>query len=130
MTLFLLAVLAAMATAFVLQPVFAASAGAGDESGGPASRDALRLTEKRDQLLLAIAELDFERDAGKVGATEHGAARAALLAEAATVTEALDVADAAEAVEAVEVAERQRRGPSKSPGKRRRTAAPAAEVSD
>lgn len=127
MTLFLLAVLAAMATAFVLQPVFAASPGAGDERGGRASRDALRLTEKRDQLLLAIAELDFERDAGKVGAAEHGAARSALLAEAATVTEALDAADAADAAE---VAERRRRGPSKLPGKRHRTAAPAAEVSD
>lgn len=125
MTLFLLAVLAAMATAFVLQPVFAAAPGAGDGSGGPASRDALRLTEKRDQLLLAIAELDFERDAGKVGAAEHGAARAALLAEAATVTEALDAADAAAAAE-----RRRPGGPSKPPRKRRRTAAPATETSD
>lgn len=118
MTLVVLAILATLATAFVLQPVFAASPGEADRSGGPASRDALRLTEKRDQLLLAIAELDFERDAGKVGETEHQAARGALLAEAAAVTEALDAA------------ERRETGPPKPPPKRRRTAAPAAEVPD
>lgn len=118
MTLFLLAILAALATAFVLQPVFAASPGAADESRGPTSRAALRLTEKRDQLLLAIAELDFERDAGKVGAEEHGAARAALLAETAAVTEALDAA------------ERPGTAPPKPPPKRRGAAAPAAKTSD
>lgn len=90
MTLFLLATLAAVATVFVLQPVFAASAGDGEDAGGPAGRDALRLTERRDQLLLAIAELDFEKDAGKVGTAEHQAARAALLVETASVTQALD----------------------------------------
>lgn len=90
MTLFLLATLAAVATAFVLQPVFAASPGDSEDPGRPTGRDALRLTERRDQLLLAIAELDFEKDAGKVGAAEHEAARAALLVETTSVTQALD----------------------------------------
>lgn len=110
MTLFLLATLAALATAFVLQPVFAASTGDGGEPGGPASRDALRLAERRDQLLLAIAELDFERDAGKVGAAEHEAARAALLVETASVTRALDALEPRQS------------GPSPAPPTRRETA--------
>lgn len=89
MTLVFLAALAAVATGFVLQPVFADSAGA-PAPERPADRKALRLTERLQQLLLAIAELDFERDAGKVGGEEHRAARAALLEEAAAVSEALD----------------------------------------
>lgn len=118
MTLFLLATLAAVATAFVLQPVFAASAGDGEDAGGSTGRDALRLTERRDQLLLAIAELDFEKDAGKVGAAEHEAARAALLVETASVTQALDALAANE--------------PSPAPPKRRGRAGGnrAAEGSD
>ncbi len=89
MTLVFLAALAAIATGFVLQPVFAAPASA-PAPECPADRKALRLAERRRQLLLAIAELDFERDAGKVGEEEHRAARAALLEEAAAVSEALD----------------------------------------
>lgn len=88
MTLVFLAALAAVATGFVLQPVFAAPAG-GPAPERPADRKALRLAERRQQLLLAIAELDFERDAGKVGEEEHRAARAGLLEEAAAVSEAL-----------------------------------------
>lgn len=90
MTLVFLAALAAVATGFVLQPVFADPGRAPAAPDLPPDRRALRLDERRRQLLLAIAELDFERDAGKVGADEHRAARAALLEEAAAVTEALD----------------------------------------
>lgn len=89
MTLVFLAALAAIATGFVLQPVFAAPGGA-PAPERPADRKALRLAERRQQLLLAIAEVDFERDAGKVGEEEHRTARAALLEEAAAVSEALD----------------------------------------
>ena len=87
MTLLLLVVLAAAATAFVLQPLFS-----GPESSRrrESDRTVLRLTEKRDQLLLALAELDFEKDSGKIAAAEHRASRAQVLAEAAAVTARLD----------------------------------------
>ena len=92
MTLILLAVLAAAATAFVLQPVFA-----GPEAGPrqETDRTVLRLREKRDQLLLTLAELDFEKDAGKIAPAEHAASRAAVLAETATVVARLDELTAA-----------------------------------
>ena len=72
MTLVLLAVLAAAATAFVLQPVFS-----GPETAPrrETDRNVLRLQEKRDQLLLTLAELDFEKDAGKIAPGEHAASR-------------------------------------------------------
>ncbi len=87
MTLFLLAVLAAAATAFVLQPVFS-----GPETAPRRETDrrVLRLQEKREQLLLTLAELDFERDAGKIALEEHAASRASVLAETASVTARLD----------------------------------------
>ena len=90
MTLVLLAVLAAAATAFVLQPVFA-----GPETGPrrETDRTVLRLREKREQLLLTLAELDFERDAGKIAPAEHAASRAAVLAQAAEVTARLDASE-------------------------------------
>ena len=87
MTFALLALLAAAATVFVLQPVFGSS---DPEPQGAPDRTAIRLTEKRDQLLLALAELDFEKDAGKIGKEEHQVRRARLLAEAAAVTARLD----------------------------------------
>ena len=87
MTLVLLAVLAAAATAFVLQPVFS-----GPETAPrhETDRTVLRLREKRDQLLLTLAELDFEKDAGKIAPAEHAASRAAVLVQAAEVTAQLD----------------------------------------
>ena len=87
MTLFLLAVLAAAATAFVLQPVFSGPEAAPRRE---TDRTVLRLQEKREQLLLSLAELDFERDAGKIAPGEHAASRASVLAEAAAVTARLD----------------------------------------
>ncbi len=86
MTLLLLAALAAAATAFVLQPLFVPEPTTPRE----ADRAVLRLVERRDQLLLALAELDFERDAGKIAPGEHEASRARVLAEAAAVTARLD----------------------------------------
>ena len=87
MTLVLLAVLAAAATAFVLQPVFAGP----ETAPRPATdRTVLRLEEKREQLLLTLAELDFEKDAGKIAPAEHAASRATVLAQAAEVTAKLD----------------------------------------
>ena len=86
-TLILLAVLAAAATAFVLQPVFSGPEAAPRRE---TDRTVLRLQEKREQLLLTLAELDFERDAGKVAPEEHAASRASVLAEAAAVTARLD----------------------------------------
>ncbi len=90
MIVFLLAGIAAAATAFVLQPVFGRT-----ESGGPTGSDrtALRLMEKRDQLLAALAELDFERDAGKIAEGEHRTSRRQLLVEAASVTRQLEARD-------------------------------------
>ena len=87
MTLVLLAVLAAAATAFVLQPVFS-----GPETAPrhETDRTVLRLREKRDQLLLTLAELDFEKDAGKIAPAEHAASRTAVLVQAAEVTAQLD----------------------------------------
>ncbi len=92
MTLVLLAVLAAAATAFVLQPVFS-----GPETAPrrETNRNVLRLREKRDQLLLTLAELDFEKDAGKIAPGEHAASRAEVLAQAAAVTARLDELTAA-----------------------------------
>lgn len=86
MTLALLGLLAAASTVWVLQPIFRAEA-------APSSRvdpTALRLQERRDQLVLALAELDFERDAGKLAEAEHREIRGRLLVEAAEVTRALD----------------------------------------
>ena len=87
MTLILLAVLAAAATAFVLQPVFS-----GPETAPrrETDRTVLRLQEKREQLLLTLAELDFEKDAGKIAPEEHAASRATVLAQTAEVTAQLD----------------------------------------
>ena len=87
MTLILLAVLAAAATAFVLQPVFS-----GPETAPrrETDRTVLRLQEKREQLLLTLAELDFEKDAGKIAPEEHAASRATVLAQTAQVTAQLD----------------------------------------
>ena len=92
MTLILLAVLAAAATAFVLQPVFS-----GPETAPrrETDRNVLRLQEKRDQLLLTLAELDFEKDAGKIAPGEHAASRAAVLADTAAVVARLDELTAA-----------------------------------
>lgn len=87
MTLLLLAVLAAAATAFVLQPVFSGPETAPREE---TDRTVLRLQEKRDQLLLTLAELDFEKDAGKIAVSEHAASRGAVLVQAAEVTARLD----------------------------------------
>ena len=87
MTLVLLAVLAAAATAFVLQPVFSGPETAPRQE---TDRTVLRLREKRDQLLLTLAELDFEKDAGKIAPAEHAASRAAVLVQAAEVTAQLD----------------------------------------
>ena len=87
MTLILLAVLAAAATAFVLQPVFSGPEAAPRRE---TDRTVLRLQEKREQLLLTLAELDFERDAGKIAPEEHAASRAEVLAQAAQVTARLD----------------------------------------
>ena len=87
MTLVLLAVLAAAATAFVLQPIFSGPETAPRQE---TDRTVLRLQEKREQLLLTLAELDFEKDAGKIAPAEHAASRAAVLAEAAAVTAKLD----------------------------------------
>ena len=93
MTLVLLAVLAAAATAFVLQPVFS-----GPETAPrrETDRNVLRLREKRDQLLLTLAELDFEKDAGKIAPGEHAGSRAEVLAQAAAVTARLDELTAAQ----------------------------------
>ena len=88
--LWLLAVLAAAAVVWVLQPALARAPADAGGGNGAASNRALRLAERRDQLLLAIAELDFEKDAGKVSPEEHERSRAALLAEAGDVVAALD----------------------------------------
>jgi len=92
-TLFLLAVLAAAATAFVLQPVFS---GPETVPRRETDRNVLRLQEKRDQLLLTLAELDFEKDAGKIAPGEHAASRAAVLADTAAVVARLDELTAAQ----------------------------------
>ena len=93
MTLVLLAVQAAAATAFVLQPVFSGTETAPRRE---TDRNVLRLQEKRDQLLLTLAELDFEKDAGKIAPGEHAASRAEVLAQAAAVTARLDELTAAQ----------------------------------
>lgn len=87
MTLILLGLLAAAATAWVLQPVFGSA-----PAGEAAALDpvALRLVERREQLLVALAELDFERDAGKLSPDEHRSLRERLMVETAEVTRALD----------------------------------------
>ncbi len=93
MILTLLGVLATAATLFVLQPVFRGRESSAAAPETPADRERLRLHEKRDQLLLGLAELDFERDAGKLAGKEHEETRSRLLAEAARVTARLDELD-------------------------------------
>ncbi len=87
MTLVLLALLAAAATAWVLQPLFRPEAPA---PGLRVDPTVLRLQERREQLVLALADLDFERDAGKLAEDEHRELRGRVLLEAAEVTRALD----------------------------------------
>ncbi len=89
----LLGVLAAAATAFALQPLFASADVSTAAPRTEAERERLRLAEKRDQLLMGLAELDFERDAGKLAGAEHEETRTRLLAEAARVTARLDELD-------------------------------------
>jgi len=88
----LLGVLATAATLFVLQPVLRGRESS-VRSETPVDPERLRLHERRDQLLLGLAELDFERDAGKLGIEEHEQTRSRLLAEAARVTARLDERD-------------------------------------
>ena len=71
----------------MLQPVFSGPETAPRQE---TDRTVLRLREKRDQLLLTLAELDFEKDAGKIAPAEHAASRTAVLVQAAEVTAQLD----------------------------------------
>ncbi len=89
----LLGILAAVVTAFVLQPVFSKRRIVVTAPETPADRERLRLLEKREQLLLALSELDFEHDAGKVAEPEHQEIRRRLLAETARATARLDEID-------------------------------------
>ncbi len=79
----LLAVLAVVVFALVLQPLVAARRHA-PSSATPVGT-LLDLLAERDALLQGLRDLQLDRETGKVGEADYQAARAALLREAAVV---------------------------------------------
>ncbi len=85
----LLATLGATVVAFVLYPVFAARA-RGLADLGDAEREILDLEEKKSRLYEALADLDFEKESGKVSEADYQTARSDYLAQVAAVLAKLD----------------------------------------
>ena len=99
---------------FVGYPFFAAPQGEGEAAVSPQVR---QLLERKDQLLAAIKEAEFDRDLGKMEADEFEPLHRELQEEAVGVLQELDridsgagIAGATEQIEA-EVAARRQRDP-------------------
>ena len=86
----LLATLGATVVAFVLYPVFAEARGGGLAGLGDAEREILDLEEKKSRLYASLADLDFEKEAGKVSDTDYQTARNDYMAQVAAVIEKLE----------------------------------------
>jgi hypothetical protein len=79
----LLAALAAAAVAFVLYPVFVRRENTAPPSDRAKEKE--RLAEKKEQILAAIRDLDFEHAAGKLSPQDYREVREDFLAQAAAV---------------------------------------------
>jgi hypothetical protein len=90
LTLALLAILGATVVAFVLYPVFAESRGRALADLGDREREILALEEKKSRLYAALADLDFEKEAGKVSEADYQTARGDYMAQVAAVLARLD----------------------------------------
>jgi len=90
LTLALLAVLGATAVAFVLYPVFAEARDSGLGSLGDTEREILGLEEKKSRLYAVLADLDFEKEAGKVSDQDYETARNDYMTQVAAVLARLD----------------------------------------
>ncbi len=90
MTLALLATLGATVVAFVLYPVFAEARTGRLASLGDAEREVLDLEEKKTRLYGLLADLDFEKESGKVSEADYQTARNDYLAQAAAVLAKLE----------------------------------------
>jgi len=86
----LLATLGATVVAFVLYPVFAETRAGGLADLGDAEREILDLEEKKSRLYEALADLDFEKEAGKVSEADYQTARNDYLAQVAAVLAKVD----------------------------------------
>ena len=89
----LLATLGATVVAFVLYPVFAEGRpqGRGALAGlGDAEREILDLEERKSRLYASLADLDFEKEAGKVSEADYQTARNDYLAQVAAILSKLD----------------------------------------
>ena len=90
MTLALLATLGATVVAFVLYPVFAEVRTGRFGGLGDAEREVLDLEEKKSRLYALLADLDFEKESGKVSEADYQTARNDYLAQAAAVLAKLE----------------------------------------
>ena len=90
MILALLATLGATVVAFVLYPVFAEARAGGLAGLGDAEREILDLEERKSRLYASLADLDFEKEAGKVSEADYQTARNDYLASVAAVLAKLD----------------------------------------
>jgi ribosomal protein L40E len=87
----ILATLGATVVAFVLYPVFSASAeDAVLTEDDETAREVEELAEKKMRLYESITDLDFEKAAGKVSQTDYESARNDYLAQVAQVIARLD----------------------------------------
>ncbi len=89
MTVALLAALGATVVAFVLYPVFAESR-LRLEALGETEREILDLEEKKSRLYSSLADLDFEKDSGKVSDPDYQTARNDYMAQVAAVLARLE----------------------------------------
>jgi len=90
LTVALLATLGATVVAFVLYPVFAEARTGRLRSLGDAEREVLDLEEKKSRLYALLADLDFEKESGKVSEGDYQTARNDYLAQVAAVLAAVD----------------------------------------
>jgi hypothetical protein len=90
LTIALLATLGATVVAFVLYPVFAEARAGGLGTLGEVEREILSLEETKSRLYANLADLDFEKESGKVSETDYQKAREDYLGQVAEVLSRLD----------------------------------------
>jgi hypothetical protein len=90
LTIALLATLGATVVAFVLYPVFAEARAGGLGTLGETEREILSLEETKSRLYANLADLDFEKESGKVSETDYQKARNDYLSQVAAVLSKLD----------------------------------------
>jgi hypothetical protein len=125
MIAFVLTLLAGAAVAFVLYPIWVPPPG--KLEGGDGAPQRAELMEKKERLLTAIQDLDFEYASGKLSEADHGQARGELMAEAAGLLERLDRLGVPSATHEIgrQRAESASVAPPEPPRKRKRTRSPS-----